>query len=318
MKIKAVDFLAKKPEDLQKSVIVLLDGDDMLLKELAAEYYGRATGLYPDAMEKKEIADARNLAGEWSEGSLMGPRLLKIYTPGKMKHPEALQQVVKNVDTEDRMILIAIEEWQGAAQTKVIDDLLYVDCSEPKGAKERQKLATIRASYHRVELDEECLKAISERCEKVVDIEMTLSTLRLLLVTTYKITLKEVNAITDEPVKFKDTTRSVLRGNTFRLTKDLMEGDPLPTIVLLNNVLLRLYSWLNLPEGKDEEEAAAEKMKIKKSHIKEWDQARKRFSPQLIRQIMQEVNEVYQSFILGNQTDWREKLRLAIARLNQK
>jgi DNA polymerase III delta subunit len=102
------------------------------------------------------------------------------------------------------------------------------------------------------------------------------------------------------------------------LTKDLLEGDPLPTIGLLNSVLLKLYTFLNLPESKEDEEEAAEKMKIQKRHLKEWHQARRRFSPQLIRRIMGEVNDVYQSFLKGQQSDWKEKLRMTISRLNQK
>lgn len=317
MRIKAVDFLTKESVDLSKLPVIVLDGEDTLLRELSFEYYGRATTLYPDSLEKREFSDARNLAGEWLEGSLMGARLIKAYCSGKMKHPESLNQIVKNLDTDDRLAIISTEEWSGVQQTKFLDHVVYVDCSEPKGAKEKQKLVNVRSNYHGLTLDEECSKAVAERCEKVVDIEMTVATLKLLLNTSSHITLKDVNTITDEPQKFKDTTRSVLRGNTFRLTLDLLDGDPLPSIVTLNNVLLRLYTWLNIPEG-DESEAAAERMKIKKSHIKEWNQARKKFSPQLIRQVMGEVNNVYQAFIKGNQSDWRERLRLTISRLNQR
>jgi hypothetical protein len=33
---------------------------------------------------------------------------------------------------------------------------------------------------------------------------------------------------------------------------------------------------------------------------------------------MGEVNDVYQSFLKGQQSDWKEKLRMTISRLNQK
>jgi DNA polymerase III delta subunit len=318
MKLKAVDFLAKSYPDIAKMVIILLDGEDLLLKEIISEVYGKATGLYPGSVEKKEISDARILAAEWGEGSLMGAYLLKVTVPGKMKHPEALPQIVKNKDTENRLLINSLDEWTGVTQLKIIDELIYIDCKEPSGPKERQKLISVRCPYHGLKLDEECLKAVAERCETVVEIEMALTTLRLLYSSDDKIYLKDVHTVTDDPIKFKDITKSVLRGNTFRLTKDLLEGDPLPTIGLLNSVLLKLYTFLNLPESKEDEEEAAEKMKIQKRHLKEWHQARRRFSPQLIRRIMGEVNDVYQSFLKGQQSDWKEKLRMTISRLNQK
>jgi DNA polymerase III delta subunit len=130
--------------------------------------------------------------------------------------------------------------------------------------------------------------------------------------------VKEVIAVTGEPTKFKDTTRALIRGNTVRLTRELLEGDPLPTLVTMNNVLLKLYSWLNTTEDLESEEQAADRLKIQKRHLKDWKQARKKFSPQLIRQTLDAVNTVYQDFRNGEQSDWKEKLRLAISRLNQK
>jgi DNA polymerase III delta subunit len=318
MKLKAVDFLQKKREDLAVQPIILIDGDDVLLREILADYYIEATGLPPESIEKKEIQDARNLAGEWLEGSLMGPRLLKIYTPGKMKNPEFLLQVVKNKNTEDRLILIATETWTGATQLKVIENILYVEANEPKNVKEKQKYVATRLPFHNLILDEDSLNAVAERSDKVVDIEMTLTTLRLLSYTVPRISLKEVVAITGEPSKYRDTTRSLIRGNIPRLTKEILDGDPLFTLVTVSHVLLRLHSWLVTPEDNESEEKAAALLRIQKRHLKEWKQARKKFSPQLIRQTLNAVNSVYQDFRMGSKSDWKEKLRLILSKLNQK
>lgn len=315
-KLKAVDFLARSSEDQAAESIILLTGEDLLLKEVVIESFARSAGMWPDLVERLEILDARNLLGEWREGSLMGPRFLKVSTPGKLKNPSALLELAQN--TEDKMAIVPNAAWQGTSQLEFAKRSCEIECKEVKSSKEKQKLIKVRAKQLGLDLSDDMLKAIADRIDSTEDLEITVTTLILLSRTSQELNVKDVTAVAGDPVKYRDTTRSILMGNTARLTADILDGDPLPTLVTGINVLIKLYSWLIEEGGEEEESKALDRLKIHKRHAKLWKDVRKKFSPQLIRSVLDKWVSVYQEIRIGDDTAWREKLRISILGLNPK
>jgi len=312
-KMRAVEFLEKTAEIKKKYRVLLLTGDDILLKEIILEAYGRDTDLFTE-LERYSILDGRNIEGEWSEGSLLGVRLIAVYVPGKIKNFAALERALKHQkDVEDLLVIIPDLSWKEVDTNRIKDLLLEVICKNPRTKKDKQRLVKVRAKMHGVNLREDIAKMVVERMESTMDLETMVSLLCLLLKSGEQIKLTDVPAIIGEPPKLRDMTRAILKGNTTRLAREILEGDPLPTIGAGHALMLKLFTWL---ECNEEDEGIVERLGLSKRFIKDWRLARLHYAPQTIRKVMEVWEKVYRDIRRGRKQDWKERLRLSIRDLN--
>jgi len=314
-KLKASLMLELPPENLARYSILFLVGEDFLMKEILAETFARATNLYPHEVEVFDIDDARNICSEWEEGSLMGARFLKIRV-AKLKNPELFEQLRTEPDSLDKMV-VYLPSSTSKALEKALGSHTVVECKEPKTVKEKEKLIIARAKIKSLELLESAITAIAERSETLGDIESNLTTLQLVQRSQGKILMEDVLAVSGEATNSKDLTKAILRGNTVRLNREMIEGVPIANLSTGIQILLRLYVWLcNKDKSKDSD--LQEKLKIKGYGVKDWEQARSRYSPQLIREVLRDWRRLYQKIRIGKDGLWQEELRLSIAKLNKR
>ena len=315
--IKATDFLSLSKDIKLTHRVLLLSGDDDVLKTLVLEDFGRATGLYPDSLEKTTVDDGHQLAGLWEEGSLFGDRYLIITVDEQSKFSklEYLERSLKfNQNDHDRMvILVGVKKpWDGSSFSTVKDFLTEVDCKSLKQKKDKIKLIQVRSKFRGLTLSEDLEKMIAERTETSVDIENVITTLYLVR-GSYEVRSKDVEQATKEPPERRDITRALLIGNIPRLTKEIEEGDPIPVLAAMHETLLKLYTYLACKD--DNELEVLSLLEIQKYYLKDWKAAKQNYAPQTVRELLIIVNACYQDARIGRDFLWKDRLSQSLRSL---
>jgi DNA polymerase III delta subunit len=314
--VKIADFLDQDTETQSKSPVLLVSGEDELLRNVLIESYGKATGLYPSSLERHTVQTGIHVSGIWEEGSLFGARLLVIEIEGKLSKLETLERSLKyTTDPLDKMVLLTDikHPWTTSGYAGIKESVLEVDCKVPKTKKEKAKLIRVRAKSFKLEIPEDVEKLLSERVENSIEIETCLRTLSL-VTRNHPVKLKDAELATREPPEFRDIARAILLCNTIRLAKEISDGDPIPTLSVMHTTLLRLYSWLG--DWKDQEDEAIEKLEIPKRMLKDWRASKQKVAQKTVRTLLNHVNEAYQEARLGRGELWKEKLLNSFRILN--
>lgn len=314
--MKAQDFLAEPDEVKANHSVILLSGEDELLREVVLTSFGKATGLYPDSVERHTVNTGTHIVGFWEEGSLFGSRFLVMDVEGKFTKQDFLERSLKYTkESTDKMVILSDikSPWTAASYNDVKDQLLEVECKVPKTKKEKAKLIRVRARAFSLSIPEEVEKVLSERVESSVEVETVLRTLSL-VTGDHPVKLKDAQQVTKEPLEFRDITRSLLLCNTIRIAKEINEGDPLPTLTMIHNTLIRLYCWLG--DWKDQEDEAIEKLEIPKRFLKDWRASKQKVAQKTVRLLMNSVNDAYQEARSGRGELWKEKLINSFRLLN--
>src|SRR6516162_1381541 len=83
--IKFRDFFDRSIDAQKNARIILLMGDDQILKDIIIERIGSLTGLL-EVRERFEVKDTRSIVALWEEGSLLGARFLDVKVKGKLRN----------------------------------------------------------------------------------------------------------------------------------------------------------------------------------------------------------------------------------------
>jgi hypothetical protein len=98
------------------------------------------------------------------------------------------------------------------------------------------------------------------------------------------------------------------------LAKEIKEGDPIYTLVVLHSNLFKLYTCLEMMDKKIDEEKIMMLLKIPPRAMKDWRGAKQKFASRLVRETMEVVAQAYQDQIHGNE-GWQERVQVQLKKL---
>jgi len=109
----------------------------------------------------------------------------------------------------------------------------------------------------------------------------------------------------------------MLVGNTPRIIKEVLSGEPVFTLTVLHSVLLRLYTYLEMEEAGATDDAIMEILNLQKRSLKNWKATKTKYSSKLIRQLMEVTANCYQQVMWGRTEVWKEELQFQIKKLGK-
>lgn len=310
---KAIEVLETEAVDLRVPKISLLVGDDILLKSLVVQKFSTISGLTQEETEKHQVSSADQMVSKVGEPSLFGRRLLDIELTGKWGQTKRLSKTLKDIRDSDDVVIVRAES---APTSKDMANLFTeIECKKPTHSRTRQKLVQLRFRYYGLDPTEEAVKRLADRTECTADIEASIKTLYFAKGNHNKtVGLGDIERATAEPPERRDITRALLKGNTPRLAKELKEGVPIYTLIVLHSSLLKLYTYLEMTQAEIGEEEIIEKLNIPKNKIKEWRAAKQKYASRVVREIMETVTQAYEMYTSGRE-GWQEVLQFKLKSL---
>jgi DNA polymerase III delta subunit len=289
--------------------ITAIYGEDLVLRKMVTDHIQRLLRRGKEDTERLEVASVQAVLSTIDEGSLFGSRLL-IIDVAKWQGIKLLESKLPSLrETGDQVIIRG---------DKLVDgiNVRWIECNPISNKKSRKKLVGILMATRGMTTTEEGLEKITERCETTSEIESTLLLLSF-VIHGNEVRLQDIEQATSEPEHRRDLTRAVLHGNTIRLAKEINTGDPIPTLAILQSVLLKLYTFIESTsdEEDDQDNTLAETLKIQGRFVKEWRSAKKKYAPRVVREIMNEVKTAYDAVRSGRGQGWKERLQFVLTRL---
>lgn len=312
-RFKVTEWLKMTSDQRGKFSHIILHGNNPIFPDIILEMHGREKALWPEALEKIEIRDARSLLMEWSSGSLMGTRLLKVTIPGKLKNPEYLIKVVNAPNDEDQIVINSEEYWPTLNLEKT--KAAVIECKELTTAKERAKFIEVRAKDKAIKMTDDQIKELAQRLPTSLDVEVNLSTLKLYL-SGQDLQDRDIVALLGEPERFSDLNRLLITGNQLAIQKEILKAEPIVFLSTAIKVLHKLYIFLTSP--KEIEDQVLSELKIGNWALKDWKRARLFYDAKLIREINAELVAVYQECRRGKSYLWQEITREILIPLQTK
>jgi DNA polymerase III delta subunit len=310
---KAIEVLEADAADFRIPSVSILTGDDALLKTLVVNRYAELSGLTREETEKYAVSSADQIAVKVGDPSLFGRRLLDIELSGKWGQLKRLIPVLRDVrDTED-VVVIRVD--QTPKQNQLNNLYQEIDCRKLAKSKSRQRLISQRFKHYGLEPTEEAVKGLSERTVFTSEIEASIKTLYFARGRFKDVGLADIKRATAEPPERRDITRALLKGNTTRLAKEINEGDPFYTLIVLHSSLFKLYTYLEMVHAEVEEEVIKERLNIPNHTIKEWRAAQHKYASRLVRETMEVVAEAYDRITSGRE-GWQEILHYKLKSLD--
>lgn len=328
--IKFKEFFERSADAQKTARIVLLIGDDQILKDIIIEHMGSVTGLW-GVREHFDVKDVRSIIALWEEGSLMGARFLDIKVKGKLKNNKLWRGFLAKISAGKNYMMVSFQaeepSWEGSLSRPIFQ---IVECKFPKRTRDRTRLVDMRLKMKGCHLDQEMLKELSVRVKSSEEIESAVTTLSILS-QSCKITEREITYVAGERDDLRNTLRAIARGNVVVLLEEMEKLDP---ILLLSNwhaILKKMYCWINQVgeddnhkeeptngdgEEDDEEEVSeplvSTEIKLNRYQLEDYKIAKKNYSPILIRSMMESINEIYQDIRRGKKEGWQERVRFVL------
>jgi hypothetical protein len=289
--------------------ITAIYGEDLVLRKMVTDHIQNLLKRGKEDTERLEVDSVSNILSTIDEGSLFGSRLLVIDVKKwqGIKILETKATALK--ETGDQVIIRGDKMVEGI-------NVRWVECNPIANKKSRKKLVGILLAARGMVTTEEGMEKIAERCESTSEIESTLLLLSF-VIHGNEVRPHDIEQATSEPEHRRDLTRAVLHGNTIRLAKEINTGDPIPTLAILQSVLLKLYTFIesSSEEENDQDKDLAEVLKIQGRFVKEWRSAKKKYAPRVVREIMNEVKTAYDLVRSGRGQGWKERLQFVLTRL---
>jgi len=312
--MKALDFLSSERKKI--SPVTILTGDDLLLKNLVIN---EITANLPNLadIEKCEAKTANEIARQVGEGSLFGIRLVVVdLLTKKWGSTTRLKSAMyEMISMEDNLVVKA--EALPSGKEKIIPPAFEIDCTKVTHKKSRKKFISYRLEKHGLKTTEDALKSLVERTETTGEIESVLIALKYAFYNSTELTQREVIKATAEPSQRKDINNAMLAGNTPRIIKEVLSGEPVYTLTFLYSVLLRIYTYLEMDEAGATDDAIMEVLNIQKRSLKNWKATKTKYSSKLIRQLMEVTAKCYQQVMWGRTEVWKEELQFQIKKLGK-
>jgi hypothetical protein len=321
------EFFERSTDTKKNAKLTLITGDDQVLKDIIVEQMGRLTGLW-DVREQFEVKDVRSIVALWEEGSLMGARFIDVRVNGKLKNNKLWKPFLAKISASKNYMTVNFQgeepSWEGMLARPVFQ---FVECKFPKRVKERAKLVDLRLKTNGCHLDQEMIKELSVRVKSSEEVESAVLTLSILS-KSCKITEQEITYAAGERDDLRSTLRAIAYGNIIILLEEMEQLEP---ILLLSNwygIFKKIYCWINQtgedddhkeePDIDDEEEEeeseslVSTEIKLNRYQLEDYKIAKKKYSPVLIRTIMEGLNEVYQDIRRGKSEGWQERVRFIL------
>jgi hypothetical protein len=329
--LKFKDFFERSTNTQKNARIVLLTGDDQILKDIIIQHMGDLTGLW-GVRERFEVKDVQSIVALWEEGSLLGARFMDVKVKGKLKNNKIWKIFLAKMSVGENYMMVSFQgeepSWEGVLSRPVFQ---IVECNFPKRTKERTTLVDMRLRMGGCHLDKEMLKELAVRVKSSGEIESAVTTLSLLS-QSCKITEREITYVAGERDDLRNTLRAISYGNTVVLLEEMEKFEPMLLLTNWYSIFKKLYCWMNQTgeddkhkeeedtdddsEEEDEKEVSAPlvstEIKLSRYQIQDFKVARKNYSPILIRSIMECINEVYQDIRRGKKEGWQERVRFIL------
>lgn len=330
--IKFKDFFERSTDSQKNARLVLLTGDDQIMKDIIIEHIGGLTGLW-GVRERFEVKDVGSIVALWEEGSLMGARFIDIKVKGKLKNSKLWKNFLARISADKNYMMVSFQgeepSLEGALARPVFQ---IVECRFPKRTKERTKLVDMRLRMKGCRLDREMLKELSVRVKSSEELESAVTTLSLLS-QSCKITEQEITYVAGERDDLRNTLRAIARGNIVVLLEEMEKLDPILLLSNWHSILKKIYCWINQTgegdnhkeeqsangdgeEDDDNEEVdeqlASTEIKINRYQLEDYKIAKKNYSSKLIREMMESINRIYQDIRRGKKEGWQERVRFVL------
>jgi hypothetical protein len=324
-----------RSSDSQKNIkLLLLTGDDLILKDIIIEHMGGLTGLW-DVRERFEVKDVRSIVALWEEGSLMGARFMDVRVKGKLKNNKIWKTFLAKMSAGKNYMTVSFQgeepSWEGVLARPIFQ---IVECKFPKRVKERTKLVDMRLRARGCRIDQEMLKELSVRVKSSEQVESAVTTLSILS-QSRKITEQEITYVAGERDDLTNTLRAISRGNVVILLEEMERLDPILLLSNWHGILKKMYCWMNqvgedddrkeetlTSDEEDEDEEVSEQLvsteiKLNRYQLEDYKIAKKKYSPILVRLIMESINEIYQDIRKGKNEGWQERVRFVLTMMHK-
>jgi hypothetical protein len=321
------EFFERSTDTQKNARLTLLTGDDQILKDVIIEHMGRLTGLL-EVRERFEVKDVSSIVALWEEGSLLGARFIDVKVKGKLRNNKLWKPFLAKIVPGKNYMTVSFQGeeppwWEGVLVRPVFQ---FVECNFPKRVKERTSLVNLRLKTKGCHLDKEMLKELTVRVKSSEEIESAVTTLSI-LAKSHRITETEITYAAGEREDLRNTMRAISYGNIVVLLEEMEKSDPLPVLSKWHSILKKLYCWMNqtgeddyrkeeLTEDDEDEEVSealvSTEIKLSRYQLEDYKVARKKYSPILVRQIMEQINDVYQDLIRGRKEGWQERVRFIL------
>jgi hypothetical protein len=331
------NFFERSADQQKLARLIFLTGDDPILKDVIIEHLGGLTGLW-GVRERFEVKDVRSIVALWEEGSLMGARFIDVKVKGKLKNNKLWKNFLAKISAGKNYMMVSFQEeepsWEGVLARPIFQ---IVECRFPKRNKERAKLVDMRLKMKGCRLDPEMLKELSVRIKSSEEVESAVTTLGILS-QSCKITEREITYVVGERDDLRNTIRAISYGNTVVLLEEVERLDPIPLLSNWHSIFKKMYCWMNQTgeddnhkeepsangdnEEDDEDEVSeslfSTEIKLSRYQLEDYKIAKKRYSPILIRLIMEKINGVYQDIRRGKKEGWQERVRFILTMVNDR
>jgi hypothetical protein len=323
--IKFRDFFDRSIDAQKNARIILLMGDDQILKDIIIERIGSLTGLL-EVRERFEVKDTRSIVALWEEGSLLGARFLDVKVKGKLRNNKLWKPFLAKVSAGQSYMTVSFQgeepPWDGVLARPIFQ---MVECSFPKRVKDRTRLVDLRLRMKGCQLDKEMRNELSVRVKSSEEMESAVTTLSI-LAKSGKIAEREITYAAGERDDLRNTVRAISYGNVVVLLEEMEKLDPILLLTNWHSILKKMYCWINQigeddgpkeeaddeDDGEVKESLVSMEIKLSRYQLEDYKIARKRYSPILIRSIMEKLNEVYQDIRRGRKEDWQERVRFIL------
>jgi hypothetical protein len=327
------EFFERSSDSQKNAKLMLLTGDDLILKDIIIEHMGGITGLW-GVRERFEVSDIRSIIALWEEGSLMGARFMDVRVKGKLKNSKILKPFLAGLSPGKNYMMVSFQGedilWDGVVSKPVFQ---IIECNFPKRAKERITLVNLRLKTRGCHLDLEMIKELAVRIKSSDAMESAITTLSI-LGQSGKITEQEITYAAGERDDLRSTLRAISRCNIVVLLEEVDRLDPILLLSNWHSILKKMYCWVNQAgekddheeesetddnedDGEDEDSEKSEQMdsieiKLNRYQLEDYKIAKRNYSPLLIRMIMEKINEVYGDLRKGKKEGWQERVRFIL------
>lgn len=327
--MKFKDFFERSTDSKKNARIILLIGNDQILKDVIIEQIGGLTGLW-GVREKFEVRDVRSIVALWEEGSLMGARFIDIRVKGKLKNNRLWKPFLAKAVAGQNYMMVSFQGEEPTLEGVLSRPIFQlIECNFPKRVKERTRLVDLRLRTRGCQLDQEMLKELSVRVKSSEEVESAVMTLSILF-QSCKITEREITYAAGEREDLRNTQRAIAYGNIIILLEEMERLEPRQLLSNWHGILKKMYCWINQTgedddrqeesengDEEDEDEEVSEpltstEIKLKHHQLADYKVVKKKYSPVLIRTIMEGINEVYQDIRRGRDEGWQERVRFIL------
>jgi hypothetical protein len=261
------------------------------------------------------------------EGGFFGSRLFDVFFTGKVKNPSLWNSFFEIASTSPHSMILFFDgeggEWTDQTFKKY-PGISWFDCKFPRNKREKKRLITVLLTQKKIVLENSDLIAeISTRVKTSLELENLLTCLRLLLEYSPKINVKDLRALLGEADQGALNARDLMGGNISRLTEAIEINEPLQLLAFWFAILKKFYIWLctdtldaTAPKkDEDDDDEEDDGPSLNRYQLKEYRVAKHRYSLPLVREVMEELNLIYQDCRMGRSDHWKERARITIQKL---